>query len=286
VLQACDNGGMSDSNGIPLSSARLFGIRDLVVPAVVAAGRFVRAQAALRHQDESAFEVNTKQDPTDYVTAVDLEVEARISAMLESKFPDFGVLGEEGSSRKVDARHVWVLDPLDGTRNFVMDHAGYCVSLGLVEERQTVLGVIYDIAADELYTAVRHCGAYLNGRRIGVSHTRELALSTVGIGFTPWARSQAELVDAYIELLQGTAALRQSGAAARDLAYVARGSLDAFWQPDLKQWDLAAGMLLVEEAGGQVLPLHGGKDWFDAPQLGVIAGNAAVLEAVKEVVAG
>jgi myo-inositol-1(or 4)-monophosphatase len=166
-----------------------------------------------------------------------------------------------------------------------MDHAGYCVSLGLVEHGRAVLGVVYDIVADDLYTPVRSQGAYLNGRRLSVSDTRSLDLSTVGIGFTPHARSHSELVDAYVLLLQGAAALRQSGAAARDLAYVARGSLDAFWQPDLKQWDLAAGMLLVQEAGGQVLALHDGPDWVSAPQLGVIAGNPAIMEVVRELVA-
>lgn len=268
-----------------LSSAHLIEIRDLIVPAIVAAGRWVHSQAALRHYDAAAVDVNTKADPTDYVTAVDVEVEARITALLQREFLDYGVLGEEGSSRNVAARRLWILDPLDGTRNFVMDHAGYCVSLGLVEDGRAVLGVVYDIAADDLYTAVRGCGAYLNGRRIRVSGTTALGLSTVGIGFTPYARSQQELVDAYVRLLQGTAALRQSGAAARDLAYVARGSLDAFWQPDLKQWDLAAGMLLVQEAGGEVLAVHDGPDWVQAPQLGVIAGNPAIMEAVRELVA-
>ena len=206
-----------------MSDERLRDALDLVAPLVVSAGRWIRARAD-EHETGGRLQVSSKADPSDFVTEVDVEVERRLFALLTMHFPSYGFLAEEGTSLTPDAEYVWVLDPVDGTRNFINAHAGYCVSLGLLHRGDAVLGIVYDIVSDELYTAIRGGGAYCNGRRLSVSAATAPGLCTVGVGFTPGARTEAAQVDRYLRLLHGTAALRQSGSVARDLAYVARGS--------------------------------------------------------------
>ncbi|HLR46731.1 MAG TPA: inositol monophosphatase family protein, partial [Deinococcales bacterium] len=135
-----------------------------VTPAVIAAGRYARAEAAALIWEDASLDVRSKADPTDFVTRVDEELERRLVTFLQEEFPGSGILAEEGSEHRLGADDVWVLDPLDGTRNFIRQHPGYCVSLALVREGRPVVGLIYDITADALYTAVRGGGAYCNGR--------------------------------------------------------------------------------------------------------------------------
>ncbi len=264
-----------------MSDQQLRDALDLVAKLVVAAGRWIRARA-FEHEAGGQLEVSSKSEPSDFVTEVDVAVERRLYSQLTRHFPSYGFMAEEGTSRMPDAEFIWVLDPLDGTRNFINAHAGYCVSLGLLRHGKAVLALVYDVVADELYTAIRGGGAYCNGLKLSVSVSSDPALCTVGVGFTPGARAHAAQVERYLRLLHGTAALRQSGSVARDLAYVARGSLDAFWQPEVSPWDVAAGMLLVEEAGGHVKLLHDGADWVTAQGLGVVGVSAAARDGVLD----
>ena len=252
-----------------------------IVPVIRAAGRYIASMAAGHASDRSGLSISAKSHATDLVTQVDREAERRIVSWLLGRYPDTGVLAEEGSRYNPEAGRTWVLDPLDGTRNFIQGHPGYCVSLGLVEGGTPVLGVVYDIEADELYTAARGQGAWLNGRPLSVAGDTDVSMAMVGVGYPHGGRDRERNQEKYLRLLNETAALRQGGAVARDLAYVARGSLDAFWQPHVSPWDVAAGMVLVTEAGGQVETLCEG-NWLAAPTLGIFAASASAFDPVRE----
>lgn len=254
-----------------------------LLPAVRAAGSYIAAMAAGRALDPDSLSISTKADPTDFVTQVDREVERRLVTWLQQRYPHTGVLAEEGSRSNPGAEYTWVLDPLDGTRNFIKGHPGYNVSLGLVQGSRPVLGVVYDIEADDMYWAARDHGAWLNGRRLQVASEGDASLCVAGVGYPTPARSEPANQDRYVRLLNGTAGLRQGGAVARDLALVARGALDGFWQPTLSPWDVAAGMVLVEEAGGRVEALCEG-DWLTAPALGLFAASASAFGPLKELI--
>lgn len=261
----------------------LKGMLSEVVPVVRSVGRYIAAMAAGHALNGQELEVSTKSHASDFVTLVDREAEQRMVTWLLARFPDIGVLAEEGSRHNPGALRTWVLDPLDGTRNFIKGHPGYNVSLGLVEDGWPVLGVVYDIEADELYAAARGHGAWLNGRRLGVARETEVSLSMVGVGYPHGGRHDQLNQQRYLRLLNETAALRQGGAVARELALVARGSLDAFWQPHLSPWDVAAGIVLVEEAGGRVETLCEG-DWLQAVSLGIFAASDSAFDPLKEVI--
>lgn len=258
-------------------------VLDTVVLAVHAAGRFIAAEAAGRMWPGADLKLRSKTDPTDYVTAVDEAVERRLVSYLRQQYPEFGVLAEEGTSRDPEAEHVWLLDPLDGTRNFVKGHPGYCVSLALVRDGQPVIGIVYDIEADALYSSFLGGGARLNGRRLQVGAEADARHCVAGVGYPVGIRRDGGQRERYLRLLSGTAALRQGGSVARELALVARGALDAFWQPLLSPWDIAAGMLLVTEAGGRVEPLSEGP-WLSAGTLGVFAASDSAFDPVKELI--
>lgn len=267
----------------PAANPGLAAILAEVVPVVRATGRYIEAMGASHALNRKQLEIITKSHATDFVTQVDREAERRIVTWLLERYPDIGVLAEEGSRHNPAAARTWVLDPLDGTRNFIQGHPGYSVSLGLVEDGRPILGVVYDIEADDMYTAARGHGAWLNGRRLQVAGDPDVSVAMVGVGFPHGSRDGDLNQRRYLRLLTETAALRQGGAVARDLALVARGSLDAFWQPYLSPWDVAAGMVLVEEAGGQVETLCEG-NWLTAAPLGIFAASASAFAPLRELV--
>ena len=257
-------------------------ILDVLVPLVRAAGAFISAQAAERHSPAGLdLDISSKADPVDFVTWVDKEVERRIVGWLRGAYPEIGVLAEEGSFTDTGNGRFWVLDPLDGTRNFIKGLAGYCVSLALVEDGEPRLGLVLDVEADELYTAIRGQGAYMNGRRLKAAEEADPAYCVAGVGFPVVGTPDQASLDRYLRLMNGTSALRQGGSVARDLALVARGSLDAFWQPILSPWDVAAGMLLVSEAGGVNLP-DCGDGWLQEKRFGLLAASHAAFPAISE----
>ncbi len=254
-----------------------------VVPAVRAAGRYIAAEAAGKVWLDADLGVRSKSDPTDFVTRVDVEAERRMVSFLRHAYPEFGVLAEEGTRIAADSGHSWVLDPLDGTRNFIKGYPGYCVSLALVAGAEPVVGIVYDIEADGLYTSFKGGGAWLNGRRLQVATETAARRCMVGVGYPVGIRSDELQRERYLRLITGTAAVRQGGSVARELALVARGALDAFWQPLLSPWDIAAGMLLVQEAGGNVRPLCEGP-WPAADTLGMFAASEAAFAQVGELI--
>ena len=240
------------------------------------------AGARLREFFTQGVETEYKGD-VDIVTVADRTVEKLIRTRLAEAFPDHGVYGEEGTRDRMEGAFRWYVDPLDGTTNFAHGFPQFCVSLGL-EQRPAdlqpgqdgtlVAGVIYDPMRDELYTAERGHGAWLNGKPMHVSRTPDLAESLVATGFPSRKRHASPNIHFYHEFTLRSHGVRRAGSAALDLAYVAAGRLEAFWEFNLNPWDTAAGILLVEEAGGRVTDFAG--EQFQLNSNEVLASNGLI----------
>ena len=220
----------------------------------------------------------TTKGPKDFVSEVDRQAESAIVETLLDAYPDHAILAEEGTAKgaNADAENVWIIDPLDGTTNFLHGFPQYCVSIALAHRGQVTQGVIYDPVRNDLFTTTRGRGAFLNERRIRVSRRQHLRDCLIGTGF-PF-RDGAYL-ETYLRMMktmiEQTAGLRRPGAAALDLAYVAAGFYDGFWEVGLNPWDVAAGSLLVQESGGLIGDLAGESEFLHAGQ--VIAGNPKIF---------
>ena len=216
----------------------------------------------------------------DFVTEIDLQAERDIIETIRKHYPDHAVLAEESGPRG-DNEFVWIIDPLDGTTNFIHGFPQFSVSIGVQRRGRMEHAVVYDPLRQELFTASRGEGAQVDGKRIRVSTTLTLERALIGTGF-PY-RANLKWLDNYLAMLkvviQQTAGIRRPGSAALDLAYVAAGRLDAFWELGLAPWDTAAGTLLITEAGGMVGTLTG-----DEYKQGghILAGNTKVYEALIE----
>ena len=211
--------------------------------------------------------------PRNFVTAADRRAEEILRTELAKARPDYGFLGEEGGTHPgADKTHRWIVDPLDGTTNFLHGIPHFAVSIALERNGVIVAGLTYNPANDELYVAERGKGAFLNDRRLRVASRRQLAEAVVACGLPHYGRG--DLAQARAEIFAAQryfAGLRRFGAATLDLAFVAAGRFDAYWERDLSPWDLAAGMLLVREAGGFVSDIDGGDAVLAKGQ--VVAGN-------------
>ena len=214
----------------------------------------------------------------DFVSEVDHAAEDAIIGVLRDAYPDHGFLAEESGQTQSEREYVWVIDPLDGTTNFLHGVPQYCVSIALMQKGVAQQAVVFDPNRNELFTASKGAGAFLNDRRIRVSRTDKVEEALVGTGF-PF-REFAN-VDDYLRMLKnvmaGTAGLRRPGAAALDLAWVAAGRFDAFFEMGLSPWDMAAGALLVREAGGLVADFGGNEGFLESGR--VVAANGKIFAA-------
>ena len=195
--------------------------------------------------------------PADLVTEADFASQKRVSQILLDSFPDHGVLGEENIPdfpEKNAGDFRWIVDPLDGTTNFVHGVPHFCVSVALQHGRQILVGAVFNPIAKECFTATAGGGAFLNGRRIHVSRVSRLSESLCAVGFPPGQQGDSPDLQAFLHALPKCQALRRTGSAALNLCYVAAGRFDAAWSFATKIWDMAAGNLLVSEAGGIVTP--------------------------------
>ena len=222
---------------------------NIAVKAARRAGAIIN-RAAL---DRGALAVKSK-NRNDFVTQVDEAAERAIITVIRQAYPGHAILAEEsGETPGENAEYVWMIDPIDGTTNFIHGFPQYCVSIGLQHRGAMAQAVVYDTTRNELFTATRGRGAFLDDRRIRVSGRRGLGESLVATGF-PF--KELSRLDLYMRQLQSVmtsaAGVRRAGSAALDLAYVAAGRLDAFWELGLSKWDIAAGALLIQEAGGLV----------------------------------
>jgi myo-inositol-1(or 4)-monophosphatase len=204
------------------------------------------------------FEVRAKR-ANDFVTEVDKASEAAIIEIVRKAFPAHAILAEEsGATDAGQDEFRWIIDPLDGTTNFIHGFPQYCVSIAVEHRGALEHGVIYDPVRDELFTASKGRGAFLNDRRIRVSKCSKLGEALVGTGFPFKELSRADLYLKQLRaVMERSSGVRRAGAAALDLAYVACARLDAFWELGLAPWDMAAGVLLIQEAGGLVTDLQG-----------------------------
>ena len=218
----------------------------------------------------------------DYVSEVDREAEARIIQIIRRAYPGHGILAEESGEQKGDG-HVWVIDPLDGTTNYLHGFPHFAVSIALMHEDRLEQGVIYDPVRQELFTASRGGGAALNNHRIRVSRRRGLEGALLGTGFPYRDDQPGETYMAMLrDFMRKTAGIRRPGSAALDLAYLAAGRIDGFWEFGLSKWDIAAGALIVREAGGIVGDLHGGDDFLATGD--VVGANPKVYHAMMQVI--
>ncbi len=238
-------------------------------------------EAVLRAGDIQTAHLGTdldvrKKGRIDLVTEVDLAVERMLRQMIAERFPDHQVVAEElGGDEKVRASHCWIFDPLDGTTNYAHGLPIFCSSLALEIDGQIVVGAIYDPARRELFTATRGGGAHLNGAPLSVSGVSQLVDSLLVTGFAYNVHEGGEaLVSLFGFFLRRAQAVRRLGSAALDLCYVAAGRFDAFWEQHLRPWDMAAGVLIVEEAGGRVTGLDGSS--FDVRRGQLLASNGAL----------
>ncbi len=220
----------------------------------------------------------------DLVTESDRRSEELVVARLQKRFPDHGIVAEEGGGAAAGAKYCWHVDPLDGTTNFAHGYPCFAVSIGLVEDGKPLVGVVFNPIADELFTAARGEGAFLNGNRIRVSPVEKLAQSLVATGFPTHLRKKSSNMEYYWQFTLRTHGVRRDGSASLDLCSVACGRFDAYWEFGLSSWDTAAGVLLVEEAGGTVSDLAGQPYRLGGPSL--ISSNGRIHRELQQVAVG
>jgi myo-inositol-1(or 4)-monophosphatase len=254
---------------------------DFIVPASE-----IAREAGARLREFYAQGVTTEyKGAADIVTIADRTAEKLIRERLTAAFPDHGIYGEEGTRDRLEGEFRWYVDPLDGTTNFAHAVPHFAVSMGLEQRKPglkkdedgiLVAGVIYDPMRDELYTAERGKGAFLNGKQIHTSTIATLAESLVATGFPSQKRHQTPNMHFYHEFTLRSHGVRRIGSAALDLAYVAAGRLESFWEFNLNPWDTAAGILLVEEAGGKVTDFSGAHYKLDSKE--ILASNGKIQD--------
>lgn len=242
---------------------------NIAVRAARSAGNII--VRSLQHVEH--LEVTTK-GRNDFVSDVDRLAEREIINVIHKAYPDHAIIAEE-SGNQGDSETVWIIDPLDGTTNFLHGFPHYCVSIAVMVRGKVEHGVIYDPLREELFSASRGAGAQLNDRRMRVGKRKELAGALLATGF-PFKYPQylTPYLATFNALFPHVADVRRAGSAALDLAYVAAGRLDGYWEIGLEKWDLAAGVLLVEEAGGVVSDFAGGDNYFSKGN--VVVGNLAI----------
>ena len=226
--------------------------------------------------DVDKLTIRTKRQH-DFVSEVDHAAEDVIIRTLKDAYPDHGFLAEESGYKDKQAEYLWVIDPLDGTTNFLHGVPQYCVSIGLLHKGKAAQAVVFDPTRNELFTATKGAGAYLNDRRIRVSKVDKMDGALISTGF-PF--KVIDRVDDYLlkNVMKATSGVRRAGAAALDLAYVASGRYDGFWERGLSPWDMCAGALLIREAGGLVGDFDGNEGYMESGE--IVAANAKLFAAL------
>ncbi len=228
-------------------------------------------------------EINEKSH-NDFVTQVDKLSEEMIISHIKKAYPDHAILSEEmGHQKGFNQDYCWIIDPLDGTRNFMHGYPQFAISIAIMKNNLLELGLVYDPIRQELFTATRGQGAYVNSRRMRISATKKLEQAIIGTGF-PFRNK--ENIKTYLSTFENVflkcGDIRRAGSAALDLAYIAAGRLDGFWESDLKIWDIAAGALMIKEAGGIVSDFQGGETYIEHGN--IVAGNPKVYKELIQLV--
>ncbi len=221
----------------------------------------------------SAGDVETKSAAS-FVTYVDKTAEKMIVSALKELLPAAGFVTEEGTAGNAGEKYIWIIDPLDGTTNYIHGIFPSSVSIGLIENGTPVMGVVYEIGLDELFYAWKESPAYLNGREINVSISSRSEDALIGTGFPYYDFDRLEnYIDVLRHLMKTTRGLRRMGSAAVDLCYVASGRFDAFFEHALHAWDVAAGAFILQQAGGRVTDFNGGNDWLFGGEIIAASSN-------------
>lgn len=244
-----------------------------------------RETGAFILKESKVFDISRteKKGLNDFVSYVDKGAEKMLVEKLSPLIPEAGFITEEGTIKKTGIKYCWVIDPLDGTTNFVHGLHPYAVSIGLMEDNEIVAGVVYEVVGNEMFTAWKDGGAWLNGKAIHVSKAEKLSDSLIatGLPYTDFNR-----LDNYMKCLtyfcEHTHGIRRLGSAATDLAYVACGRFEVFYEYGLKPWDIAAGIILVREAGGEITDFSGNGKKLTGKE--IVSANSSVFKEVLEIV--
>ena len=254
-------------------------ILTVAVKAAREAGRIINKAS----NDVGALKVQSK-DFNDFVSEVDHAAEQAIIDTLKYAYPDHGFLGEESGKSNIDAENIWIIDPLDGTTNFLHNFPVYCVSIALQQKGVLTQAVIYDPVRNDLFTATKGRGAFLNDKRIRVANRSKLQASLIATGF-PF-RDFTHL-DTYLamlkDMIKNTTGIRRPGSAALDLAHMAAGYTDGYFEIGLSSWDIAAGGLIVQEAGGMVGDFEGNESWLSTGN--IVAANPKIFAQMLQLLA-
>ncbi|MDP1604800.1 MAG: inositol monophosphatase family protein [Legionella sp.] len=223
----------------------------------------------------------TAKSSNEYFSEVDVKAEQMIIKTILKAYPEHGIMAEESGNQNIDAESVWIIDPLDGTTNFLHGFPFYSISIAHRVKNRIEHAVVYDPIRHECFSASRGRGAQLNDRRIRVSKQTQLSAALLGTGFPTRSATLAQRYMPTFEAMFGKCAgMRRTGSAALDLAYVACGRLDGFWEFGLRPWDIAAASLLIKEAGGLISDLQGGEDYLN--QGDVVAGTPKVFKSLLQ----
>jgi myo-inositol-1(or 4)-monophosphatase len=252
--------------------------RDFAVEIALEAGKFLKGKFHETHDV-------TYKGEIDLVTEADRGCEALLIARIEKAFPGHGILAEETRGSAQTKEFTWIIDPLDGTTNYAHQYPVFCVSIALQRDGEVIVGAICNPMLEELFVVEKGKGAFLNGRRLCVSATADLSRSLLATGFPYDIRVNPDNnINYFAALAVKAQAIRRAGAAALDLAYLAAGRFDGFWELQLRPWDTAAGCLMVTEAGGVVADLFGGP--FDLYSPHILATNGRIHGAMEEILRG
>lgn len=279
-VNACDNIDGTTEDEAEGRPARMEELLLVAIEAVRKAGQILREELGKER-------VITHKGVIDLVTDVDRRSEAAIVEVIRAAFPDHAVVGEEGgeiAGAPGRGGYTWLIDPLDGTTNYTHGFPCFCVSVGVACEGVPVAGAIYDPTREELFTALRGEGAYFNGHRLRVSTVKDLDDALLATGFPADLRETRMNLDHFTNFCLVAQAVRRPGSAALDIAYVAAGRLDGFWELRLSPWDMAAGALMVEEAGGRLSEVDGSP--FTVFGKGIVASNGLIHDVILSVLRG
>ena len=221
-------------------------------------------------------------DFANLVTDVDKASEKMIVEYLQSKYPEFSVLSEEGANYLGDNSYKWIIDPIDGTTNFVHGFPFFCVSIGLEYKGRIVLGVIYNPSSKELFSAIENRGSFLNDKIIKVSKNSSLKTALIATGFQNNLCDESKVLDMILELSKETSSLRRTGSSALNLCYIACGRFDGYWEKGLSPWDSAAGLLILQEAGGKITN-YASED-YDYYQSDILATNGLIHAEIQSII--
>ncbi len=253
-------------------------ILNIATKAAYAAGNLIQQES--RNVGRIKFE---KKGHNDFVTAVDKQAEQIIIQTIKKAYPEHNILAEESGLQQNNSPVTWIIDPIDGTTNFIHGNPQYCVSIGIKHDDKVTHSVIFDPNRNDLYSAEIGKGAYLNDKRIRVSTTANLSEALIATGFPTY---NLDTLDQYLgmfkEIIQASSGIRRAGSAALDLAYVAAGMVDGFWEFGLKPWDIAAGVLLIKEAGGMITDFEGKQGMFETGN--IVTGNHKILSQLMQII--